>query len=133
MTVFILIVVALGCGLFTDLYSFCLGDPHYGEVAKGRILSGLGQWLLTRYEHTEANIKARMACGMTQEECVNTHYVNWWKSTGVCPRCFCVWATAAGHVIAVLALGVSLWWLAALPLALGFGGLGLSLADMARQ
>ncbi len=158
--VFLLIafVVALTCGALVELWSFCLGDPMHGSVTQGRIFSGLGRYLLTRYEAVELarerrNAKLRNAYVNDARE---RHRLkspgkpfevtdellegapmdlrpNWWKITGVCPKCAVVWAGFLTYAGLVLTLAPSPWWWCGLFNFAGAAFVGLQIAHRLRD
>lgn len=154
-----LLAFAVGCGLFADLYSFCLGDPHEEPVRKGRILSRLGLWLIERYHREQNRIEAerkrrealqlehaRLAYYETPAYTVEgkpfnaAKFVakqwdrpNWWKLTGVCPKCFLTWFAFILYLVILFVSSASLWWLLFLPCFLGFASLALGVAHYFRR
>lgn len=159
MTVIYLLLAALGTGLFSCLWSFMIGDPHEGAVHPGRILSGLGRYLFDKYYQRESAIEVEKelrrgreftkAAQEWQQSLNNgarpypftietfkaTPYeaVNWWKATGVCPRCFNVWASVLSFVLTWRFAELPYLALLALPLFMGFANVALSLALRARD
>lgn len=150
-TAVVLLMCALGTGAFTSLWSFCLGDPHDGRVSSGRILSALGKYLLDRFherEHIIGELKVQVHSrkyAIAKREWESTHKdafpktlaqfrspvfepINWWKSTGVCPRCFNVWLTLVSFAVVMALWPLTPWWLFAIVPYLGFSNLALGLA-----
>lgn len=147
-----LMAFAFGCGLFADLYSFCLGDPHNEPVVKGRVLSRVGLWMAAGYHATQNRIESERTRRYNAElerareayykanaptlrpfnhaEFVATPYdrPNWWKAIGVCPRCFNVYFTVGMFVVLMLVgSGSPWWWLFVVPF-LGLSNWALSLS-----
>lgn len=142
-TVIILLVFAIGVGLFTDLLFFALGDPHTGEVEDGRILSHYGETWLNRYTERKAQImveQARREMKWNADHCNNTppdfrrpvyNPPNWWKLL-VCPRCFNTWASIAAFVVLAFAIPLTGWWLLMFVPFTGFASLALSASESLR-
>lgn len=157
-TVLLLLAFAIGTGFFSDLYSFCLGDPHEGQVTEGRVLSWLGRRLLDRFHRHEQRVLAqnekRVSAFITDArekwtfnnpgkpfvvpssdrvKRIERYPVNWWKATGVCPRCFNVWLCFATFgALAWVCQFPTVWWLALIPY-LGFSAMALSISSRARS
>lgn len=66
----------------TWFFDFCIGEPHSGEIIKGRIFSFYGKYILDKYFEVEKDNKLRQSTRL-----------NWWKALGVCPICFNVYLT----------------------------------------
>ena len=156
----IIMVTAIGSGLVSDLYSFCLGDPKNTvpnvPVRDGRILSRFGQWLVDSYHAKEDAIEAdrQRDAAEQQERDRSAHYAehgdslpwnaatfhpepymrtNWWKMTGVCPRCFNAWFATSLFVFLMVIGGCPIgWWFLAIPF-LGFSNLALSVSELCRD
>lgn len=118
---------SIGTGLFARLWSFCIGDPYTGVVRKGRVFSNFGNWLNERYWKREADIELKYGADAVRRP------PNWYKSLGMCPQCFCVWASLLSFVVLFGLLwwleGASLLWLLVLPIYLGFSNLSVVLAE----
>lgn len=157
-TVVLLLVAAFGTGAFVDLWSFMIGDPgHDLEVHHGRILSHVGSFLLRKYKafeaRTEEIMKSRLAASIEDAQArwrlkhpgkefpldhpVYTadvpERVNWWKMTGLCPRCCMVWAAMVAFGVCMLAGGLSPWYWCAFVPFLGVASWGYSTAAGARE
>lgn len=128
-----LLLLSIGAGFFADLWSFCIGDPNRGTLKSGRIFSFLGRWLMDRYQaHEDETEKHTMALRQSMyQDAVEKHKLwnpgqpvdvseedfedvfsyrpNWWKVTGLCPRCFNVWASSAAWIAICFNMDAG-WW-----------------------
>jgi hypothetical protein len=129
--VLFLIVGGIGAASITDLWSFCLGDPHKkGEPKGGRIFSALGKRFDAGYmafEQTTQEIRAakERAAKNARELVIARSYtrVNPFKMMGLCQRCTNLWITAASFIPMHVAGGMSWWWF---PIMLGISNVALS-------
>jgi hypothetical protein len=134
-----LLFFAIGTGLFVDLLFFAMGDPNHGEVARGRIFSRWGEYMLTRTDNRAHEIEVE------HERRIVEHYerggdeimpiynpVNWWKLM-VCPKCFNAWATTIVFFLLFATSDMSYWWLTAIVPFQGFSNLALAIAGNTRQ
>lgn len=91
---------AFACASFSLLVDFCLGDLS-GDFKYGRIFSGIGFWLLDKYDGWEARQNEKAKIKMIERSDINvarSFVPNPWK-VFVCPICFNVWIGLTSGVL----------------------------------
>lgn len=92
----------------TDFYDFCIGEPHMGEVASGRILSRLGYYLLERYEAHELSERKRLS-RLLEYDIQKRKKLNWYKMLGVCPICCNFWISGLVGLLSCFLFSMPYW------------------------
>lgn len=114
----------------TYFIDFCIGSPHAGPVAKGRIFGAYGNLILRKYYEREEKIKlqeekyiklAQDEIGFTyqptdkdkarirRKHLAKVRRVNYWKAAGVCHVCFNVWVSILSYPLVCLRLDLEAW------------------------
>jgi hypothetical protein len=100
--------IALVAAFATLFYSYCIGNPEYGEVKSGRILSKLGHWLEEKYQEHEIKESNRIKAKMIDQDqlermrLLRGKKLNWYKALGICPVCVNPYITTIIYIIFLL-------------------------------
>lgn len=90
-------------------WDFCIGEPHHGEVEKGRIFSRFGSYILEKYYEHESKEKDRLYYITSSQEFIRNQKLNLYKILGVCPICMNVYVAGIIGLGSCFFFGVSFW------------------------